>query len=223
MRKRYKMMLVLIGGCVLMTGVFFLKGSRSTKIQQDEDAGGRSLEYQMAEGTGQSISPDSQSGYAGQAAQEETVAAKSIYEREADKELVMDLAYIEDFISRGKQFILKRQIRAAAGDAASVKCLEYQVSDPDDMRMEFFLLLNTGEVLKGYYSYYTAETSVEKSDLTEAAVYQMMEEEKQALEAERKMEEQKKQEAAKQAAEKKEQENKEAEKKSKTQPQENET
>lgn len=228
MRKRFKIMLLLIGGCMLMTGVFLLKGSRNTVTHTEKGDGSQSREYQMVDGTGQSISQGGPSEYEGEAAQEETPVIQSKYELAADKELTMDLSYIADFISRGKQFILKRQIRAVAGEASEVKCLEYQISDPEDMRMEFFLLLNTGEVLRGYYSYYTAETSVEKSDLTEEAVYQMMEEEKQMLEAERKKAEQEKLEAAKQAEKEKETEKKSETKKkieteADTQPQENET
>lgn len=127
---------------------------------------------------------------------------KSKYE-ETVAEIEMDLTYLSDFIGRGKQFILKRQIQMLAEGASSVTCLEYQRSVPEDMRMEFFFLLDTGAILKGYYSYHTREMSVERTDLVEEDVWQLQEEEKQRLEQEAKVKQEAEQKAAQEEAERK--------------------
>ena len=113
----------------------------------------------------------------------ETQAAKSKYEIDVT-DLQMELSYIEDFIGKGKQFILKRQIQALGTEAKSVRCLEYERSVPEDMRMELFFLLDTGEIIQGYYNYNTRETTVERSTLTEDDVWALKEAEEQALKLE---------------------------------------
>lgn len=172
MTKKNKILVTSLGACIALTAAWMLWAKDNSSIKtREEKAKQVSENYSLDKGKDQVVQN-----------QEKPPQISKYEERLTDIEV--DLTYLEDFIGRGKQFILKRQIQSLIDGATSVICLEYQRSVPDDMRMEFFFLCDTGEILKGYYNYHTRETSVECTDLSEGDVWAMQEKEKTALEKE---------------------------------------
>lgn len=115
----------------------------------------------------------------------ETQAQGSKYNQDESRQMTVDISYLSNFLGEGKQFILKRQIQQlVGGEAKTAACLSYTRSDPEGMRLEFFLLLDTEEILKGSYGFQNGKTQVERSDLTEADVWALKEEEEAKIKRE---------------------------------------
>lgn len=141
--------------------------------------------------------------------EEPQTEVKSRYEEDGAEKMEIDLSYLDNFLGRGKQFVIKRQIlQQVGGQAASASCLEYQTGDPDGMRTEFYILLDTGRILIGRYDFASGTSSVEQTDLTEEDVWNKKEEEerdvKEYEEAEKKKAEKRERQKKKKAKAKKE-------------------
>lgn len=112
--------------------------------------------------------------------------AEGKYNQEESRKMDVDTGYLSNFLGEGKRFILKKQIQQLAGGrAASAACLPYTRSDPEEMRLEFYILLDTGEILQGYYGFQSAKIQVQESSLSEEDVWALQEEEEAKLERER--------------------------------------
>lgn len=109
----------------------------------------------------------------------------SKYNQDKSKEMTVDTSYLSNFLGDGKQFILKRQIQQlVGGEAKTAACLPYTRSDPEGMRQEFYILLDTGGILQGFYGFQSGKTQVEVSDLTEEDVWALQEEDEAQLKRE---------------------------------------
>lgn len=110
---------------------------------------------------------------------------KSKYEKSSTNEISVDFTYLDNFLGAGKQFILQMQLQQLLGDEInSARCLEYQKIDQEGTQTEFYILLNTGQIVKVLYSFRSDRFTTELTQLQEQDVWEMKEAEERALESE---------------------------------------
>lgn len=204
MRRKHKVFLVLLAACIISVGFRMLRPKEQARETQ---VPARAEEIRTMAKRG----PDAGTAPAGTETREEAETQGYKYNQDTEREMDVDTSYLSNFLGEGKQFILKKQIQQLAGEKAeSADCLPYTRSDPDGMRLEFYILLDTGGILQGFYDFRNGKTAVQESELTEEDVWDLQAEEEEWMKQEEQKAEEKERKRAARAAEKAARESEEA-------------
>lgn len=199
MKRKQKVFLVLLAVCVIAVGFRMLQPQGQAWEAQTPTQAEEIKTLQKSKN-----SPDTGTSMIGHTeAQEETETLGYKYNQDAARKMDIDISYLSNFLGEGKQFILKKQIQQLAGEGArSADCLPYTRSDADGMRLEFYIFLDTGDILQGSYDFQNGKTSVQESGLTEEDVWGLKAEEEEWMrQEEEKAEEKERKRVAKRAKE----------------------